>query len=155
MYSNYLIVEILSYINKNLFKKISIKELENHFTYNRDYIMRLFKREIGITIVEYINIKRVYYSLGLVASCDYSLLKISILSGFYSQEYYSEIFKKYIGFSPSIYRKFIFRDISISSDVNNEINKNIDIIKQKLIVVDKYMSNLEPVNKTRILSIFK
>ena len=117
--------------------------------------MRLFKREIGITIVEYINIKRVYYSLGLVASCDYSLLKISILSGFYSQEYYSEIFKKYIGCSPSIYRKFIFRDISISSDVNNEINKNIDIIKQKLIVVDKYMSNLEPVNKTRILSIFK
>ena len=155
MYSNYLIVEILSYINKNLFKKISIEELENYFNYNRDYIMRLFKREIGITIVEYINIKRIYYSLGLVANCDYSLLKISILSGFYSQEYYSEIFKKYIGFSPSIYRKFIFRDISISSDVNNEINKNIDIIKQKLIVADKYMSNLEPVNKTRILSIFK
>ena len=155
MYSNYLIVEILSYINKNLFKKISIEELENHFNYNRDYIMRLFKREIGITIVEYINIKRIYYSLGFVANSDYSLLKISILSGFYSQEYYSEIFKKYIGFSPSIYRKFIFRDISISSDVNDEINKNVDIIKQKLIVVDKYMSNLEPVNKTRILSIFK
>ncbi len=155
MYSNYLIVEILSYINKNLFKKISIEELENYFNYNRDYIMRLFKREIGITIVEYINIKRIYYSLGFVANSDYSLLKISILSGFYSQEYYSEIFKKYIGFSPSIYRKFIIRDISISSDVNNEINKNIDIIKQKLIVADKYMSNLEPVNKTRILSIFK
>lgn len=155
MYSNYLIVEILSYINKNLFKKISIVELENHFNYNRDYIMRLFKREIGMTIVEYINIKRIYYSLGLVVNCDYSLLKISILSGFYSQEYYSEIFKKYIGFSPSIFRKFIFRDISISNDVNNEINKNVDIIKQKMIVVDKYMSNLEPVNKTRILSIFK
>ena len=155
MFSNKLVVDILTYINKNLYKKISISELEKFFHYNRDYIMRLFKRELGITIVEYINIKKVYSSINLLADGDCSLLKISILSGFYSQEYYSEIFKKYIGCSPSICRKFILRDINLSLKTANTISKNIDSIQQKLKIVDKYMKNLEPETKTTVLSIFK
>ena len=55
MFSNDLIIQILIYIENNLYKKISIDELSITFHYNKDYIMRLFKKEIGYTIIDYIN----------------------------------------------------------------------------------------------------
>jgi YesN/AraC family two-component response regulator len=66
MYSNKLICEILIYIDKNIKNKITIEELENKFFYNRYYIMKLFKKEIGLTIVEYINSIRIYNSILLI-----------------------------------------------------------------------------------------
>ena len=38
-------------------KKITIEELSKTFYFNKDYIMRVFKREIKSTIIEYINKK--------------------------------------------------------------------------------------------------
>ena len=56
-----LIIEILDYIDSNIYKKITIEELSRIFFYNKDYLMRLFKREIGLTIFEYINSKKFIY----------------------------------------------------------------------------------------------
>ena len=55
MFSNSLVIDILNYIDNNLYSKITINDLVYRFNYNKDYIMRLFKREIGITIIDYIN----------------------------------------------------------------------------------------------------
>ena len=60
MYSNKIICDILIYIENNLKSKITIKDLENKFFYNRYYIMKLFKKEIGLTIIEYINSLKIY-----------------------------------------------------------------------------------------------
>ena len=43
MYSNDLVCNILIYINNNYKKDISIDEISNYFSYNRFYIMKLFK----------------------------------------------------------------------------------------------------------------
>ena len=105
MFSNDLIIKIINYLDNNLYKKVSIDELTRIFHYNKDYIMRLFKREIGFTIVQYVNNKRIYNSLPAFNSKDLSILNISINYGFYSQEYYCEIFHKVIGVPPSTYYK--------------------------------------------------
>ena len=73
-----LIIDILNYIDNNIYKKITIKELSRIFYFNKDYIMRLFKREIGMTIFEYINSKKIYLSLPTYKEKEYSILKISI-----------------------------------------------------------------------------
>ena len=57
MYSNNLIISILEYIDINLNSKITIEDLEHKFYYNRYYIMKLFKKELNITIFDYINIE--------------------------------------------------------------------------------------------------
>ena len=82
MFSNDLVIKILNYIDNNLYKKISIEELSDLFHYNKDYIMRLFKREIGYTITNYINCKRIYNSLHSFIYNDISILNISINYGF-------------------------------------------------------------------------
>ena len=86
MYSNDLVCNILIYINNNYKKDISIDEISNYFSYNRFYIMKLFKREIGDSIINYINKLKIYKSIQLLDS-NKSILNISISSGFNSLEY--------------------------------------------------------------------
>jgi DNA polymerase-3 subunit delta len=55
MYSNELICNILNFIEININKKISIEEISLKFFYNRYYVMKLFKKELNISLISYIN----------------------------------------------------------------------------------------------------
>ena len=63
IYSNELVCNILKYINININTEITIINLSNIFSYDKTYIMKKFKRELGLTIIEYINNKRILNSL--------------------------------------------------------------------------------------------
>lgn len=154
MYSNKLIVDILNYINNNLYKQITINELSDLFNYNKDYIMRTFKKEINMTIIQYINSKRIYLSLDGVKS-NMSILRVSLDCGFSSQEYFCEIFHSIIGVSPSKYKKFSKLGNNVSNDEYLLITKNIIDLNYKFNKIDEYIKNV-PVDSTpRVLSIFK
>ncbi len=155
MFSNDLVIKILNYIDLNLYKKITIDELSTTFHYNKDYIMRLFKREIGFTIIDYINHKRIYNSLESFKFRDLSILKTAINYGFYSQEYYCEIFHKIIGVSPTIYYKFINFRSSLTINEVNTIQKNISELDYKLRNISTYITNIPPKSTVKVLSIFK
>ena len=155
MFSNDLVIKILNYIDNNLYKKISIEELSDLFHYNKDYIMRLFKREIGYTITNYINCKRIYNSLHSFIYNDISILNISINYGFYSQEYYSEIFHKIIGVSPTTYNKFINYRSFVSIKDTNTIQKRIAKLDYEFRRINTYINNVPPKSTVKVLSIFK
>ena len=155
MFSNDLVIKILNYIDNNLYKKISIEELSDLFHYNKDYIMRLFKREIGYTITNYINCKRIYNSLHSFIYNDISILNISINYGFYSQEYYSEIFHKIIGVSPTTYNKFINYRSFVSIKDTNTIQKRIAKLDYDFRRINNYINNVPPKSTVKVLSIFK
>ena len=63
MFSNDLVCKIIKYIDENFNNKITIEDLENTFFYNRFYIMKLFKKEMKLTIIDYINSLRIYNSM--------------------------------------------------------------------------------------------
>ena len=83
MYSNNLICNILDYIDININSKISIEDLEHKFYYNRYYIMKLFKKELNITIFDYINKLRIYNSIKELSN-EEKIIKIAINNGFYT-----------------------------------------------------------------------
>ena len=59
MFSHELVCNILEYINKNINEEITIDELANRFYFDKTYIMKRFKKEIGKSIHEYINTIRI------------------------------------------------------------------------------------------------
>ena len=63
IYSNELVCNILTYIKNNINAEITISDISNLFSYDKTYIMKKFKRELGLTIIEYINNKRILNSL--------------------------------------------------------------------------------------------
>ena len=112
MFSNDLVCNILEYINNNINKDITNDELSLLFYFNKTYIMKKFKKEIGYSIHEYINVIRIYNSLSYFKEDNY-ILSIALKNGFNSLEYFSEVFKKIMGISPIIYKKYLnFSDIT-------------------------------------------
>ena len=106
MFSNDLVCNIIEYLNNNINKEITIDELSVLFYFNKTYIMKRFKKELNISIHEYINTIRIYNSLPYFKEDNY-ILSIAFKNGFNSLEYFSEIFKKNMGVSPIIYKKYL------------------------------------------------
>ena len=147
------IYKILKFIDSNINQKIDIDHLSKHFYINRYYLMKLFKREMGLTINNYINSLRIYNSLKDIK--DKSILNVALKNGFYSQEYYSETFKKIMGVKPITYKKYINYDKSVSY-------KEIDIILNSLIILkdivnkkENYLHNFLSQDHEQVLSIFR
>ena len=156
MYSNKLICKILIYIDENIQNKITIEELENKFFYNKYYIMKLFKKEIGLTIVEYINSIRIYNSILLIKNNDSNFTNIAFKNGFYSLEYFSEMFKQITKLSPKKFKYFFSRKKNISFDEIDQINTSMVKLYEISNIKANYLSKQKPVKlPVKKLSIFK
>ena len=153
MYSNEIVTEILDYIDANINKKITVLQIAQALSFNKDYIMRIFKREIHKTIVDYINRKRVYASLRELEKTDDSILKVAINNGFYSQEYFSEVFFKVLQVTPTTYRKFTRINSNISEEQLKTIRKTLAILFEDMKMVEEYIRNRKH-NDRKVLSLF-
>ena len=153
MYSNELVCDIIDFIDNNINKKISIEDISLKFNYNRYYIMKLFKKELNLSINNYINIKRIHDSLPEYHN-DISILNIALKHGFYYQEYYTEIFIKIIGINPTTYRNYIKNNI-ISNKEFIVLRNNLISINNILEKMKDYQNNKKPKIVNQSLSIFK
>lgn len=156
MYSNNLICDILEYIDDNINSKISVEDLENKFFYNRYYIMKLFKKEMNMTLVEYINNLRLYEAIIQIKNTDYNLLNIALKCGFNSLEYFSETFKKITKITPQKVKLYFSGKKYLKEKDIDKINLSLinlyDLNSKKI----KYLSNRKPKeNYIKKLSIFK
>jgi len=156
MYSNKLICNILKYIDDNINSKITIEDLENRFFYNKFYITKLFKKEMHITIIEYINNLRIYNSIIQIRDTDNSLLNIAFKNGFYSVEYFSETFKRIVGINPRIVKNYFKSRKKIDKNTINAINNSILNLYYIKIRKNEYLSKQKPeVVPIKKLSIFR
>ncbi len=146
MFSNDLVCNILEYLNNNINKEITIDELSLLFYFDKAYIMRRFKKELNISIHEYINTMRIYNSLSYFKDDNY-ILSIALKNGFNSIEYYSEIFKKVIGVNPLKYKMFINRNINVLYKDIDTIIKSINECNNLKIFINNYLSRRKPTAK--------
>jgi hypothetical protein len=105
--------------------------------------MKRFKKELGITIFDYINSKRIYNSLSYYYYDNY-ILSIGFNNGFNSLEYYSEIFKRTMGVSPIIYKKFLNHNIDVNDSDRDIILNSINKLKLLEDKITRYINNKKP-----------
>lgn len=105
-YINYpkTITHCISYIHKNIYNSISLESICNHLNFNSSYISRYFRKEVGVTISEFILKEKVEEAKRLLLSSDYSILEISVLLNFNDQSYFTKIFKRFTKTTPKKYR---------------------------------------------------
>lgn len=155
MFSNNLVCDILCFVDSNINNKISIDDIAKKFYFNRYYIMKLFKREIGISITQYIKFIRIHNSLSDIMNTNYSFTKIAFKNGFNSLEYFSETFKDVLGVSPSVYKDFCFCRYKLGYNQLDIIRDKLAIIVSLIEDVRKYKKNKKPsVPMVKKLSIF-
>ena len=87
-----------------LSSNLTVKKVANEVGLSPDYLTRLFKKELGVNIITYINRKRIYNSLELLKNTNLSIEEIGDLIGLSNTSYFYTIFKREIGVSPKQYR---------------------------------------------------
>jgi AraC-like DNA-binding protein len=97
--------EIKKYINQNFTSKITLEALSNRFFYSKTTIMNTFKVSYGMSVNQYLQEIRLNHALQLLEQADYSIHDISEKCGFLDQNYFSKVFSKKYGVTPSSYQK--------------------------------------------------
>lgn len=101
---NPLVENIKNYIHSNLEFDINISHIAELFHYNKVYIGRLFKRETGMSIKDYIVSQRIENAKILLENTDSRIIHISGKSGFNNVTYFNRMFKSIVGMTPKEYR---------------------------------------------------
>ena len=99
-----IIKNIKSYINDNLEFDISLENMANLFHYNARYLGRLFKKETGLYINDYITETRLQMAKKLLINSNQTIIFVANKVGFNSVTYFNKIFKQFTGFTPTEYR---------------------------------------------------
>lgn len=110
--SNNIIQDILVYINNNLTEKITLELLEIKFCTSRYYISRIFKRQIGCTVVEYITTKRILLAKEFILNGMYAS-DAALEAGFFDYSNFYRAFKHATGMSPYDYKAQLKRNIEM------------------------------------------
>lgn len=102
---NKVVIESIDYIEKFYMEDISLLTLSEHVHMNHIYISRLIKRETGETFLDILTNTRMKKASELLANSDYKTYEISYRVGIKDSGYFSQVFKKYYGVTPSEYRE--------------------------------------------------
>jgi two-component system response regulator YesN len=84
---------------------LSREAVASHVFLNPDYLTRIFKKETGMSLSDYLQTTRIDYAKELLAGTGQSVSDIAIASGYSNLSYFSTIFKKATGMNPVDYRK--------------------------------------------------
>lgn len=101
---NEIIKKAIRYISQNFSRNLTLDEVADHVHLNPAYFSTLFKQSTGSSFKEYLNMVRIEESKRLLSNTDYSIIDISLATGFEDQSYFSKVFKKYTGLTPKQYR---------------------------------------------------
>jgi len=97
--------KILSYIEQNYDKDISVKSLARYVMMGENYVSALFKKKMGTTLIHYLHEVRVHRAIRYLLETDLTIHEIGQKVGFVNDNYFIKIFKRCTGTTPSQYRQ--------------------------------------------------
>ncbi|MDQ0193776.1 response regulator [Paenibacillus wynnii] len=100
-----LIDEIMHYVEENLEKKITLKEVAAHFDFTPNYLGYLFKEEYGLPFSEYVNERKTNRITELLSDPTLKIYEIADRMGYKNIIYFNRQFKQTTGMTPGEYRK--------------------------------------------------
>lgn len=104
------VVLCIDYIYKHIHTRITIRQLAEHTNLSESYLSKLFSKEMGIPISEYIMDKKIEKARNFLSYSDYSLTDIANYLSFSSQSHFIQVFQKHMGMTPRKYREKHFRN---------------------------------------------
>lgn len=96
---------ILIYVNEHFYKELSIHSLSQKYFINPSYISHLFKKVTGETFTEYLSKLRISQACDMLKHSDLPVGEIGEKVGFNDYFYFTRIFKKVMGKTPTQHRE--------------------------------------------------
>ena len=105
-----LVEKVIEYINENIMLQIDLDTLSEELSYNKDYLGRAFKKEMGMSINKFINSEKINMSKKLLDNSDMSISAIANALGWDDPNKFLKFFKYHENITPSQYREKKYSD---------------------------------------------
>ncbi|MGC9400722.1 MAG: substrate-binding domain-containing protein [Anaerolineae bacterium] len=100
-----LVRQAMVYIHEHYAEPISRADLAEHVALSEDYLTDCFRKELGVTPITYINRYRIHQAKILLTETYKSITEIALDVGFSDSSYFSRVFRRETGMSPTDYRQ--------------------------------------------------
>lgn len=104
---NKIVRDIIAYLEKNFYKKITIKDIAHYLNLSSEHIQRVFKDETQMTINTFLLDLRLNKAKVLLDGTDKSIYEIAHLTGFSTESYFIKLYKNRFSITPKSYRKYL------------------------------------------------
>ncbi len=101
---NSLAKDLTEYLEAHLYSRVTLEELSEHFHFGVSTLCGIFKKNTGQTILHYFLELKINEAKRLLREDNRTVSEISELLGFESPQYFSRIFRKFVGISPRDFR---------------------------------------------------
>ncbi len=91
--------EIAAYINRHLFEELSLSRIGEHFYLSRSQLNRVFRRQIGSSVWEYVTVKRLFAAKAMLAAGE-APTRVAEACGFREYTAFFRAYKRHFGVSP-------------------------------------------------------
>ncbi|SKC49372.1 GH39 family glycosyl hydrolase [Maledivibacter halophilus] len=117
------IQSIIEYINDNLEKKVTLKDIADNQNLSIYYLSHFIKENMGMSFQEYLNNIRLDKAVYLLLNTNKTITELSYESGFSSTKSFNKLFKDTYCFTPTEYRKKCGDKTNNSEDNDKELEK--------------------------------
>lgn len=102
-------VKAMDYVYDHLHERIDVRDVAEFVGVERSYLSKLFHKEVGQTISDYIMDKKLQTARNMLLYSDFSCTEISQYLAFASGSYFARCFKVKYGATPNFYRRTNYR----------------------------------------------
>lgn len=112
----------ITYIERHLCENLYLDEIAKASGFSKYHFLRIFKREMGIGLRDYIQNRRLSLAAKLLLSSEFNIIDIAFYCQFESQEAFTRAFKKVYALPPAKYRHTINNLINIGKVIDMKTN---------------------------------
>ena len=98
-------LKVIEFMEDRIYGKFTMDELSHELSFGKTYISKYFSKVCGYSIIDYFNMMKINEAKRLIRESKYNFFEISEMLMFANSHYFSTLFKKYVGMTPTQYKK--------------------------------------------------
>lgn len=115
-------LKVIEYLEDKIYEKINMEDMSRALSFSKSYIYKRFVTACGYSVVDYFTIMKITEAKRLIRETANNFFEISEKLCFSSSHYFSTVFKRYVGMTPSQYKNSCKDNYSSDGQLEQFIN---------------------------------
>ncbi len=98
-------IRVIDYMEEKVYDRLNLEELSQKMSFSKSYVSKHFQNICGYSVIEYFNMMKIEEAKRLIRCTKQSFFEISEALMFANSHYFSSTFKKYVGMTPTQYKR--------------------------------------------------